>query len=313
MGAWRSFLGTTQAYGERRNACNHAWSIALARASPGYPSTHAADFAFVFPGQGSQSVGMGRDLADVLARRRGRLRRRRRRPRRADQHARLGWPSRAARPDRERPAGHSWPTSIAILEALRERWAAEGLAGPDAGVRRRPLDGPVLGARRGRRAVARGRRPPRPRARPADAGIRPGSRRRDGRAHRARRRKTPRAGRRGRRAWHVRRRQPQRPGPGRRVRRARRDRGRRRARPVARRQAGDRPARVSVAAHSPLMAEAADGMREALAGDRRSTIRRRTLLANADGRPITTRRRRAGRARRAPDRRASTGSARSSG
>jgi [acyl-carrier-protein] S-malonyltransferase len=44
---------------------------------------------------------------------------------------------------------------------------------------------------------------------------------------------------------------------------------------------------VSVAAHSPLMAEAADGMREVLAG---ITFRdpRPPLLANADARPITT-------------------------
>jgi [acyl-carrier-protein] S-malonyltransferase len=44
---------------------------------------------------------------------------------------------------------------------------------------------------------------------------------------------------------------------------------------------------VSVAAHSPLMAEAADGMREVLAG---ITFRDPTipLLANADARPITT-------------------------
>jgi [acyl-carrier-protein] S-malonyltransferase len=44
---------------------------------------------------------------------------------------------------------------------------------------------------------------------------------------------------------------------------------------------------VSVAAHSPLMAEAAEGMRDALAGIefRDPTI---PLLANADGRPIET-------------------------
>jgi [acyl-carrier-protein] S-malonyltransferase len=44
---------------------------------------------------------------------------------------------------------------------------------------------------------------------------------------------------------------------------------------------------VSVAAHSPLMTEAADGMRRALAGvEFRDPAT--TLLANADGRPITT-------------------------
>ena len=45
---------------------------------------------------------------------------------------------------------------------------------------------------------------------------------------------------------------------------------------------------VSVAAHSPLMAEAADGMREALTGHRRSATRDAPLLANADARPIET-------------------------
>jgi [acyl-carrier-protein] S-malonyltransferase len=44
---------------------------------------------------------------------------------------------------------------------------------------------------------------------------------------------------------------------------------------------------VSVAAHSPLMAEAADGMRETLAGIAFADPRT-TLLANADARPITT-------------------------
>ena len=44
---------------------------------------------------------------------------------------------------------------------------------------------------------------------------------------------------------------------------------------------------VSVAAHSPLMAEAADGMRTALA-DIEFHDPTTTLLANADGRPITT-------------------------
>jgi [acyl-carrier-protein] S-malonyltransferase len=44
---------------------------------------------------------------------------------------------------------------------------------------------------------------------------------------------------------------------------------------------------VSVAAHSPLMAEAADGMREALA-DIAFADPTTTLLANADARPITT-------------------------
>ncbi len=44
---------------------------------------------------------------------------------------------------------------------------------------------------------------------------------------------------------------------------------------------------VSVAAHSPLMTEAAEGMRETLA-DVTFHDPSTTLLANADGRPITT-------------------------
>ncbi len=56
---------------------------------------------------------------------------------------------------------------------------------------------------------------------------------------------------------------------------------------------------VSVAAHSPLMADAADGMRSVLAGvDFHDPSA--DLLANRDARRLTTGSRRAGRARRAP-------------
>ena len=77
------------------------------------------------------------------------------------------------------------------------------------------------------------RRPARPRARPADAGVRRGPRRRDGRDHRPRRRAPARAGRRRRRrARRLRRRQPELARPGRGVRAS----GRRsRPRPTSRR------------------------------------------------------------------------------
>ena len=44
--------------------------------------------------------------------------------------------------------------SMAILAAMRERWAAAGLAEPQPALRGRALDGPVLRARR-RRASSR--------------------------------------------------------------------------------------------------------------------------------------------------------------
>ena len=255
-----------------RNVCNHAWSLRVDGRGRPYPAHICSQLAFVFPGQGSQSVGMGRALAVDIAGRRGRLRRRRRGPRRADQRAGLGWPGRAPRPDREGPAGHPGHLDRDPRGAPRALGARRA-RGAAAGVRGRAFDGPVLGARRGRRPVARRRRPPRARAWPADAGVRAGTRRGDGRADRARRRTTPRAGRRGLAARRVRRRQPQRPGPGRRLGRAAGDRGRRRARPVARREAGDRPAGLG---RGPLPADGRGGRRDARrAGrDRRSPTRR---------------------------------------
>jgi [acyl-carrier-protein] S-malonyltransferase len=86
-------------------------------------------FAFVFPGQGSQSVGMGRDLATsspaaaaVFAAADAAL---------GESISELAWdgpPERLDLTENAQPA--LLAASIAILEAMRERWAADGLAAP---------------------------------------------------------------------------------------------------------------------------------------------------------------------------------------
>jgi [acyl-carrier-protein] S-malonyltransferase len=88
-----------------------------------------SQLAFVFPGQGSQSVGMGRALADaspaaasVFAAADSAL---------GDSISRLAWDGPAERLDLTE---HAQPallaTSIAILEGLRERWGEAGVAAP---------------------------------------------------------------------------------------------------------------------------------------------------------------------------------------
>jgi [acyl-carrier-protein] S-malonyltransferase len=86
-------------------------------------------FAFVFPGQGSQSVGMGRDLAmsspaaeSVWSAADAAL---------GESLSRLAWDGPADQLDRTENAQPALlAASIAILEALRDRWFAAGLEPP---------------------------------------------------------------------------------------------------------------------------------------------------------------------------------------
>jgi len=88
-----------------------------------------SSIAFVFPGQGSQSVGMGRDLAAssaaaaaVFAAADTAL---------GEAISALAWDGPAERLDLTENAQPALlATSVAILEALRERWAAAGRTAP---------------------------------------------------------------------------------------------------------------------------------------------------------------------------------------
>lgn len=88
-----------------------------------------ASIAFVFPGQGSQSVGMGRELAAssraaaaVFAAADAAL---------GESISELAWDGPAERLDRTENAQPALlATSMAILDALRERWTAAGLTAP---------------------------------------------------------------------------------------------------------------------------------------------------------------------------------------
>jgi [acyl-carrier-protein] S-malonyltransferase len=242
-------------------------------------------FAFVFPGQGSQSVGMGRDLATsslaaaaVFAAADAAL---------DDPISSLAWEGPADRLDLTENAQPALlATSIAILEAMRERWDAAGLAAPSpafaaghsmgqysALVAAGALsldDGVRLVRERGRLMQASGQG--RDGAMAALIGLD------DDRLPEL----IAAASEHG--TFVV----ANRNAPGQVVvsgERAAIEAGAAIARDLGAKRAIVLP--VSVAAHSPLMAEAADAMRETLAGiDFHDPTT--TLLANADSRPITT-------------------------
>ena len=242
-------------------------------------------FAFVFPGQGSQSVGMGRDLAtsspaaaavwSVADAALGEALRQ------------LAWEGPAERLDRTENAQPALlAASIAILEAMRERWAAAGLESPtpafaaghsmgqySAFVASGVLsleDGIRLVRRRGELMQASGQG--RDGAMAAIIGLDDA--------------KVPdllaAAGAHG--TFVV----ANRNAPGQVVvsgERAAIEAGAEIARELGAKRSIVLP--VSVAAHSPLMVEAAEGMRETLASIEFHDPTT-TLLANADSRPITT-------------------------
>ena len=186
------------------------------------------------------------------------------------------------------PSRRSSPSRSRTSPPSASAWAALGIDAPPAGLRRRPFDGPVLGPRRGRGDLARGRRPARPRARPADAGVRRRPRRGDGRDPRPRRRAPSRTSSSGPSAHGVfgvaNRNAPGQvvvSGERAAIEAARRDRE------GARRPQGDRPAGLR---RRPLAAHGRGRRRDARAPSPTSTFHDPTvpLLANADARPITT-------------------------
>lgn len=241
--------------------------------------------AFVFPGQGSQSVGMGRDLATsspaaaaVWAAADSAL---------GESISTLAWEGPAERLDLTENAQPALlAASIAILEAMRERWAAAGSAAPtpafaaghsmgqySALVAADVLsleDGVRLVRRRGELMQASGQG--RDGAMAALIGLD------DARLPEL----VAAAGSHG--TFVV----ANRNSPGQVVvsgdRRAV-EAGAELAKELGAKRAIVLP--VSVAAHSPLMTEAADGMRDTLA-DIAFADPTTTLLANADARPITT-------------------------
>jgi [acyl-carrier-protein] S-malonyltransferase len=241
--------------------------------------------AFVFPGQGSQSVGMGRDLAatssaaaaawgaaDAAL---------------GEPIGRLAWDGPADRLDRTENAQPALlAASMAILGALRERWTAAGLepptpafaAGHSMGQYSALVAAGALSLEDGVRLVRR-----RGELMQSSGGGRDGAMAAlIGLDDATLPDLLARAGAHG--TFVV----ANRNAPGQVVvsgERAAIEAGAEIAKELGAKRAIVLP--VSVAAHSPLMLEAADGMRDALAN---VTVHDPsiTLLANADGRPITT-------------------------
>ena len=255
------------------------------RGSTGPRLLTMSHLAFVFPGQGSQSVGMGRAIADAS-------------PAAAGVYAAadsalgtsissLAWDGPAERLDLTENAQPALlATSIAILEALRERWAAAGVAPPQpafaaghsmgqysalvAAGAFSIADGVRLVRERGRLMQASGQG--RDGAMAALIGLD------DARLPEL----VEGASTHG--TFVV----ANRNAPGQVVVSGVRpavEAGAELAKSLGAKRAIVLP--VSVAAHSPLMAEAADGMREALTGVRFNDPLP-ALLANADARPIET-------------------------
>ena len=244
-----------------------------------------SSFAYVFPGQGSQSVGMGRELATsspaataAWATADAAL---------AASISDLAWDGPAEQLDLTENAQPALlAASIAILEAMRERWSAAGLEAPEpafaaghsmgqysalvaSGVISLD-DGVRLVRRRG--TLMQGSGEGRDGAMAALIGLDDAN--------------LPELL--GRAAEHGTFVVANRNAPGQVVvsgERAAIEAGAEIAKELGAKRAIVLP--VSVAAHSPLMADAADGMRVAL-DDISFNDPTITLLANADGRPITT-------------------------
>ena len=165
FGAGSSGVGAVAGDGEPRKS-RVAGEKFLDCASTADPMT----LALLFPGQGSQFVGMGKALCEASAAARARLRRGGRGPRLPDLEALL----RGARGRAEAHRQHAARDPDALDR--RARGPPRPVSGAARGrrVRGRPFAGRVLGRRRGGRPRLRRRRAARARARPLHAGGRPG-------------------------------------------------------------------------------------------------------------------------------------------
>ncbi len=242
-------------------------------------------FAYVFPGQGSQTVGMARDLVEsspaaaaVFAAADAAL---------GEPISTLAWEGPAEQLDLTENAQPALlAASIAILEAMRERWAAAGQADPAPAFAAGHSMGQYSAlVAAGALSIADGVRLVRERGRrmQASGGGRDGAMAAVIGLDDARLPELVAAA-----SSHGTFVVANRNAPGQVVvsgERAAIEAGATLARDLGAKRAIVLP--VSVAAHSPLMAEAADAMRETLAGIEFHDPTT-TLLANADSRPITT-------------------------